>query len=157
MYQLRSYQTKSIENMSNNYRQGLRKLLLVAPTGSGKTVVASEVMRRVVAGGKHCLFVAHRRELIMQCSRKLYDFGVPHGLLMAGKSPTKHAAVQVASIQTLTARKDKHDFDLPKADVIILDEAHRSVSASFQELIELYPDAYIVGLTAHHAGQMAED
>ena len=88
MYQLRNYQTKSIEEMSLNYRKGLRRLLLVAPTGSGKTVVASEVIRRVVAGGKRCLFVAHRRELIMQCSRKLYDFGVPHGLLMAGKSPT---------------------------------------------------------------------
>ena len=148
MYQLRNYQTKSIEEMSLNYRKGLRRLLLVAPTGSGKTVVASEVIRRVVAGGKRCLFVAHRRELIMQCSRKLYDFGVPHGLLMAGKSRTKHAGVQIASIQTFTARKDKQDFDLPVADVIILDEAHRSVSTSFQELLELYPSSYIIGLTA---------
>ena len=70
MCQLRPYQKQSIEDIRNAFIKGKRKILLVAPTGSGKTVVASEMIRRVVAGGKSCLFVAHRRELIMQCSNK---------------------------------------------------------------------------------------
>ena len=56
--------------------------------------------------------------------------------------------MQVASIQTFTARKDNDDFNKPKADLIILDEAHRSTSKSFKALIDMYPDSYVIGLTA---------
>ena len=148
MHQLRPYQRQSIKDIREAFIKGKRKILLVAPTGSGKTVVASEMIRRVVAGGKSCLFVAHRRELIMQCSNKLYDFGVTHGVLMAGKNPNPMASCQVASIQTFTARIDRDDFIKPKADLIIIDEAHRSASESFKNLIKEYPEARIVGLTA---------
>ena len=92
MHQLRLYQKKSIQDIRNAFIKTKRKILLVAPTGSGKTVVASEMIRRVVQGGKSCLFVAHRRELIMQCSNKLHDFGVNHGVLMADKSPNPLAS-----------------------------------------------------------------
>ena len=77
------------------------------------------MMSRVVYGGKKCLFVAHRRELVMQCSRKLHEFGIHHGVIMADKSPLPDADVQVASIQTFTARKDNEDFVRPHADLII--------------------------------------
>ena len=60
MVQLRPYQRQSIKDIRDNFVQKLKKILLVAPTGSGKTVVASEMIRRVVEGGKSCLFVAHR-------------------------------------------------------------------------------------------------
>ena len=148
MCQLRPYQKQSIEDIRNAFIKGKRKILLVAPTGSGKTVVASEMIRRVVAGGKSCLFVAHRRELIMQCSNKLHDFGVNHGVLMADKSPTPMASCQVASIQTFTSRVDRDDFIKPEADLIIIDEAHRSASDSFKNLLREYPHAYVIGLTA---------
>ena len=148
MVQLRPYQRQSIKDIRDNFVQKLKKILLVAPTGSGKTVVASEMIRRVVEGGKKCLFVAHRRELIMQCSNKLHDFEVDHGVLMAGKSPSPMASVQIASIQTFNARIDRDDFIKPHADLIILDEAHRSVSNSFKNLLREYPHAYLIGLTA---------
>ena len=148
MHQLRLYQKKSIQDIRNAFIKSKRKILLVAPTGSGKTVVASEMIRRVVQGGKSCLFVAHRRELIMQCSNKLHDFGVNHGVLMADKSPNPLASCQVASIQTFTARVDRDDFIKPNADLIIIDEAHRSASDSFKNLLREYPHAYVIGLTA---------
>ena len=148
MHPLRDYQIEAIENIRTQFKKGKRKILLVAPTGSGKTVIASEIMKRAEENGKKTLFVAHRRELIMQCSRKLNDFGVNHGVIMAGKSPFEFANVQVASIQTFTRRKDRDDFTKPDADLLILDEAHRSVSNSFQDLVNEYPNAFTIGLTA---------
>ena len=67
---------------------------------------------------------------------------------MAGKSPNPYADVQIGSIQTFTARVDRDDFIKPNAHVIFLDEAHRSTSDSFKKLLEQYPEAYVIGLTA---------
>jgi len=84
----------------------------------------------------------------MQTSRKLAEFKMPHGVLMAQKSPNAMASTQVASIQTFNARIEREDFIKPIATLIILDEAHRSISNSFKKLIDQYPEAFIVGLTA---------
>ena len=145
---LRPYQNKAIEDIRHHFSRGKERILLVAPTGSGKTVIASSMMQKAKERSNFNLFVAHRRELVMQCSRKLSDFGLNHGVIMAQKSPNMMADIQVASIQTFASRKDRDDFIKPKADVIILDEAHRSVSGQFQELIKVYPNAFIIGLTA---------
>ena len=145
---LRPYQNKAIEDIRHHFSRGKKRILLVAPTGSGKTVIASSMMQKAKERSNFNLFVAHRRELVMQCSRKLSDFGLNHGVIMAQKSPNMMADIQVASIQTFASRKDRDDFIKPKADVIILDEAHRSVSGQFQELIKVYPNAFIIGLTA---------
>jgi len=84
----------------------------------------------------------------MQCSRKLAENELNHGVIMAEKSPNAMADIQVASIQTFASRKDRDDFIKPKADLVILDEAHRSVSGQFTELLKVYPNAFIIGLTA---------
>lgn len=144
---LRDYQDIAIENIRNSFRAGNKRVLLVSPTGSGKTVIASAMIKAAEERGNRTLFVAHRRELVMQCSNKLSDFEVQHSVLMAGKSGG-YSRTTVASIQTFTARKDKKFFMKPDADLIILDEAHRSVSKSFRDLVAEYPNAYVIGLTA---------
>jgi DNA repair protein RadD len=145
---LRDYQKKAIEDIRHHFSRGKKRILLVAPTGSGKTVIASSMMQKANERSNFNLFVAHRRELVMQCSRKLGDFGLNHGVIMSQKSPNMMASTQVASIQTFVSRKDRDDFIKPHAQLLILDEAHRSVSGQFQELIKVYPDAFIIGLSA---------
>jgi len=145
---LRPYQNKAIEDIRHHFSKGKKRILLVAPTGSGKTVIASSMMQKAKERSKFNLFVAHRRELVMQCSRKLSDFGLNHGVIMAEKSPNAMADIQVASIQTFASRKDRDDFIKPNADIVILDEAHRSVSGQFTELLKVYPNSFIIGLTA---------
>ncbi len=146
--ELRKYQIKAIEDIRHHFSRGKKRILLVAPTGSGKTVIASSMMQKANERSNFNLFVAHRRELVMQCSRKLGDFELNHGVIMAQKSPNMMASTQVASIQTFASRKDRDDFIKPHAQLLILDEAHRSVSGQFKSLLKEYPDAFVIGLTA---------
>ena len=145
---LRDYQKQAINNIREKFSKGKKKVLLVAPTGSGKTVIASSMLEQAQQRGNFGLFVAHRRELVMQCSKKLADFEIKHGVIMASKSGNAFADIQVVSIQTFTSRVDNEDFVKPNANFIIIDEAHRSTSSSFKKLIAEYPDAFVIGLTA---------
>jgi DNA repair protein RadD len=100
------------------------------------------------------LFLAHRREIIDQTSRKLPANGIRlgmHGIVVAGRERDlrPQAMVQVASIDTLLARGIRSEtMPLPPADLIIFDEAHRTRGRTREHLIKRYPDAALIGLTA---------
>ena len=140
---LRPYQATALDETSNAFRAH-RRVLLVAPTGAGKTTIAAEIIRRAVERGKRLVFLAHRKELIEQCSTRLDQFGIDHGVIMADhRRDRPHLPVQVASVQTLINR----DLDaLP--NLIIIDETHRCTSASYQTVIENCGNPYVLGLTA---------
>ncbi len=140
--QLRPYQIGAIENLKQAIANGKKRVLLQAATGAGKTIIASEIIRRATDKQKRVLFIAHRKEIIKQTSDKLNTFSIDHGVIMANFGQVNNHPVQVASIQTLTRR------DKPPADLVILDECHLSISDSFKKIIEHYSDATIIGLTA---------
>ena len=142
MINLRPYQNGAIENLKTAIAGGHQKVLLQAATGAGKTIIACEMIRRATSKNKTVLFVAHRKEIILQTSLKLDAFGIAHGVIMSSHKRKNNHAVQVASIQTLTRRGK------PEADLIIIDECHLSVSKTYQQLINNYPKATIIGLTA---------
>ena len=120
-----------------------------AATGSGKTIMAAALIEYYVGQGKSVLFLAHRRELIKQASDKLDKFYVTHGIIMADEPANAFATVQVASIDTLRARAmDKKKIPMPAADLIIIDEAHRSLSKTYVRLLAYYKDALVIGMTA---------
>jgi superfamily II DNA or RNA helicase len=132
--------------MRASIRAGRRRLLLVLPTGGGKTTIAAAMIRGTVDRGRKGMFLAHRRELISQCSNRLREHAILHGIVQAD-SPFRNAAapVQVASVPTLVNRIAKRRYP---ADLIIVDEAHRSTAPSYLKVLEAYPDAIVVGLTA---------
>lgn len=68
---LRPYQTDVIDRVRDEIRRGHKRILLVAPTGSGKTVIAGSIIRGAADKGNSVLFLAHRRELIAQAHDKL--------------------------------------------------------------------------------------
>lgn len=144
MIQFRPYQADAIAYSRAKIAEGIRRVLINAPTGAGKTVVAAGIVQRAVAKGKRVLFLAHRRELIEQTVAKLVDAGVLNfGVIMAGNRLNNASApVQVASIQTLIRR------ELPPADLIVVDEAHRANARSYLSIIANYPGAVVIGLTA---------
>jgi DNA repair protein RadD len=146
---LHPYQVDVIARINGVVSSGLSRILLVAPTGSGKTVIAAEIMRDAASQGRRILFLDHRRELTKQASRKLYQFGVDHGIVQAGfpARPSEHA--QIASIQTLHARAVRsRSIELPRADLVVVDEAHHARAVTYRHLLEAYPNAVILGLTA---------
>jgi DNA repair protein RadD len=143
------HQDRAIELIDESIAGGSRAPLLVQPTGSGKTVVAAAVIRRALERGQKALFLAPRRELVHQASAKLC--GIRHGLLLAGADDRidLYAPVQVASVDTLRSRLNRRKrLALPDFDLVIVDEAHLHVTESRKALLELWPQALRVGLTA---------
>jgi superfamily II DNA or RNA helicase len=146
---LRPYQSAAITALRRSLGAGHKRPILCAPTGSGKTVLAAEIIRSARAKGRKVLFLAPRRELIHQASAKLSKFGVGHGIIMAGVDRNVIPDVQIASFDTLHARGMRSQrMRMPPADLVIVDEAHLSVADTRQAIIEHYADAVIVGLTA---------
>ena len=140
---LRSYQELAITQLRGALAHH-HKALLVMPTGSGKTVVFSEICRLADNKNRKVLILVHRRELVIQASDKLSRAGVEHGIVAAGFKPSPHP-VQVASVQTLARRLRTVPVD---PDLIIIDEAHHAVAGSWDKIINHYADAKLVGVTA---------
>jgi DNA repair protein RadD len=147
--ELRPYQVSFVTDFNNEIAKGVRRILGVAPTGSGKTIIAGEIIKQFKSELKSILFIAHRREIISQTSNKLRDIDIPHGIIMAGTKPRPCELVQVAAIQTLHRRAiHAENMELPPADLVIIDEAHHSRAKTYQAIIDAYPNAIVLGLTA---------
>lgn len=137
---LRPYQEEAID-MTRRALGNARRVVLVLPVGSGKTVVAAEMIRRAVERGRRVLFLVHRIELVHQAVTRLAGAGIAAGTVTANS----HAPgdVTVASIQTLHARAY-----YPTADLVFVDECHHARAKTWQTTLDSYPHAWIVGLTA---------
>lgn len=136
---LRPYQQNAVNQILALYRSGARRVLVVAPTGSGKTTVFASILANGNARG---IVLTHRRELVTQASNRLREFGTDHGLILAGAPARPMARVQVASVQTLTRRT------APPADFVVCDEAHLSTADTWSKILAQYPHARILGVTA---------
>lgn len=142
--QLRDYQSTGLDALRTRLGRGIRRIVFVAPTGAGKTTVAGAMIDGARQKGNKCIFLAHRTELIDQCSARLDEFGISHGIIQQKHPRTDpRKPVQVASIQTLNNR------DHVDADLIVVDECHRSTSPLYTKIIDRYDNKpAIIGLTA---------
>lgn len=120
----------------------VKRLILQAATGVGKTIIAAKIIESALQKGKRVIFVVDRIVLANQTSDVLLRYGVPHGVLQ-GKNDRFdiNQPCQVCSIQTVRMR------GINQADLIIIDEAHVLHSAHIK-LMKDNPDAYVLGLTA---------
>jgi superfamily II DNA or RNA helicase len=140
---LRDYQTEAIEALRDGIRQKMRRQVLVAPTGAGKTVIASHLLREADRKNSYALFLVDRVSLVDQTSATLDSYGIHHGVVQ-GDHPRWEpmANVQVCSIQTLANRM------LPREpSLICYDECHVRFKATMEFMASL-PECVKVGLTA---------
>jgi superfamily II DNA or RNA helicase len=131
MTELRPYQTEVIAEFDRTVAAGVKRIILVAPTGSGKTLIAGAIIKAAVAAWRTVLVLSHRREITAQTSRKLYDLGIRHGIIQAGFSPRPLERVQVASVQTLSQRAIRTDTASNLCDLLPRPEHWPPGSGSF--------------------------
>lgn len=140
--ELRPYQGDGVTRLRVEYGAGRQAVLYVLPTGGGKTVVFAFVAKNASEKGKRVVVLVHRDTLLLQASAALSACGVAHGIIAPGHTPTRNK-VQVASVQTLVRRLDRHEFDL-----IIVDEAHHAVAGTWLKIIAAMPMAKVLGVSA---------
>jgi superfamily II DNA or RNA helicase len=141
---LRPYQSQAVADLRAAYADGARAPLFVLPTGGGKTFTFTYVAESAAARGNRVLILVHRQELLLQASRSLSTMGLQHGLIAAGFPRTGHA-IQVASVQTLVRRLDTLRWT---PDLIVVDEAHHAIAGSWRRILNAYPAARVLGVTA---------
>jgi superfamily II DNA or RNA helicase len=145
-YPLREYQKDWIEQIFASWQQGHQSVLAQLPTGAGKTVCFAHISDEFLRLGSSVLVIAHRTELIEQAVAKLESVtGWEVGVIKYGVQPHPERRIQVASIQTLARKELLPDF-LTK--LLIFDEAHHATSSSYRKIIQFYPEACILGVTA---------
>ncbi len=145
---LRLYQTDAIAKIQSAIAAGERRILLVAPTGSGKTVIGAEVIADYTRRYRPVVVLAHRREIITQTSEKLQDIAIPHGIIMAGSRRGRWSGCKSPPSNPVGARHRSETMELPPADLLVIDEWHHAAANTYRKIIDAYPDAMLLGLTA---------
>lgn len=148
--QLRPYQQESREAIQKEWSNGVKKTLLILPTGCGKTIVFSKVIEDRVKLGERVLVLAHRGELLDQASEKLEkSTGLKNALEKAQDTCLgSFFRVVVGSVQTLQNEKRLSKFPPDYFDTIIIDEAHHAVSNGYQRVLNHFEESNVLGVTA---------
>ena len=148
--ELRPYQQEAKEAVFTEWRNGIKKTLLVLPTGCGKTIVFAKAAEECVREGKRVLILAHRGELLEQAADKIAK---TTGLGCAVEKAESTCMgswfrIVVGSVQSMMREKRLGQFPADYFDTIIIDEAHHSTSDSYQRVLDHFPGADVLGVTA---------
>lgn len=143
--QLRPYQLEAVSAIEQRLEAD-RATLLVLATGTGKTTVFSEVIRRTAARGGRSLVLAHRTELIEQAAERIVSFGLDVGTEQAEQRAGRHSVV-VASVQTLQ-RKRLRRWRPDHFELVVVDECHHAAARSYRNIIDHFAAAKVLGVTA---------
>ena len=148
--ELRPYQKEAKEAIFEQWDSGVLKTLLVLPTGCGKTVVFAKVTEECVRKGDRVLILAHRGELLDQAADKLMKTTGLGCALEKAESSCQGSwfRVVVGSVQTLLREKRLGSFPADYFNTIIIDEAHHCISDSYQRVLQHFPEAQVLGVTA---------
>jgi len=147
---LRPYQQRAFDELRKAVADGHKRILLVIPTGGGKSVVFSKVISSANDKGNPVVFLVHKRELVHQASGHLENEQVHHAIIMAGEPQNQMASNQICSKDTLYSRIKNGKMKPPRAKLMVIDEAHRTGSSTYNHILdaEEYENTIIIGVTA---------
>ncbi|MEO7045451.1 MAG: DEAD/DEAH box helicase family protein [Ferruginibacter sp.] len=145
---LRDYQINGLDEIINAWTD-CRSILFQMPTGTGKTTLFCEIVRKFTEElypDKKVLIITHRKELVEQVFNRLVsDFHLASGIISSNFIGNQFSPIQVASIQTLV-RRDEHQKDI--FSLVIIDEAHHALAGTYKKLWNFYPGSKFLGVTA---------
>ena len=148
--ELRPYQQDAMDAILETWENGTHKTLLVLPTGCGKTIVFAKVTEECVRQGDRVLILAHRGELLEQAADKIAK---ATGLSCSTEKAEETCLgswfrITVGSVQSMMRESRLSRFPDDYFDTIIIDEAHHCISDSYQRVLQHFPEARILGVTA---------
>ena len=146
--ELYPFQQRLLGDVGAAWRQGYRDICLQLATAGGKTCIAGEMIRRILAQNRRTLVLVHRDELLKQFTDTLHLVGMSLdvGQVRAGSPIFSALPIQIASVQTLVRRLKTLPATL--FDIIITDEAHHAAAETYQKVYRHFDQAHRLGLTA---------
>lgn len=148
--ELRPYQAEAKAAVFEQWDKGAFKTLLVLPTGCGKTIVFAKVAEDCVRQGYRVLILAHRGELLEQAADKIKK-STNLGCATEKAEQTCLGSwfrITVGSVQSMQREKRLSQFSEDYFNVIIIDEAHHCISDGYQKVLQHFPSAKVLGVTA---------
>lgn len=151
--QPKTYQQDMLEQLANERAHGRTRNLLVAATGTGKTVVAAFDYRRscqLLGHRPRLLFVAHRIEILQQALRTYREVlrDGSFGQLLSGQHQADDYGHLFATIDTLSTRQLLHTLGSNYWHTVVVDECHRIAGERFDALAKAIQPTIFLGLTA---------
>lgn len=146
----RLYQKEAKEAILKEWRDGHKRTLLVLPTGTGKTVVFSNVLKEVIKKDEKALILAHTGELLDQAMDKIQKFGNLDSALEKAKESAVESnyPVVAGSVQTISRDKRLNLYSPDYFKYIVIDEAHHCLADSYKKILDYFKNANVLGVTA---------
>jgi len=149
MISLYPFQDKLVNQLRGAIRKGHKRILLVSPTGSGKTVMFAYLVSRMASKGVRSNIMVHRQELLEQVGATLDNFNAEHSYIAASEDYDPEPLTHVSSVFSLVRRLKK----TPVPKYAINDEAHHCIDGStwancLDHWQQINPGLITIGVTA---------
>lgn len=146
MIQLYDYQRKYVESLRNSIKNGNKRVVLCASTGSGKTVMFSYMVSEHLKRGGRAIIFTHRSELLTQANGTFQHFGIEAETITANSTPDLSKSCHIAMVETFNSRKESLSLFLHTKTLVIFDEAHLQNFTKIMPLIS--ENSIVIGATA---------
>jgi superfamily II DNA or RNA helicase len=146
MIELYNYQKDYIRALRDQMKKGKKRIVLCAPTGSGKTVMFTFMVSEHIKKGGNVIVFTHRSELLIQSGGTFEKFGLKPEMITANSKPDLDNRLHIAMIETFNRRIEDYELILARKTLVIFDEAHLQ---NFTKIMPYVSDkSFVIGATA---------